>query len=164
MLIKLKNLCGSIRNRVRKYYYKLLYGNKYLPAKGVFARKSFQILIEDSGIVTIGDRTFFNNYCSLNCMKKITIGHDCVIGENVKIYDHSHIYSDANIPIANQGFSVKEVSIGDNCWIGSNVIILKGTKIGNHCVIGANCLAFGEIPDNTILRFAASNMEAIEMR
>lgn len=164
MLIKVVNLYGSIRNRVRKYYYKILYRRKYCPSEGVFARKSFHVLIEGNGKITIGRHTFFNNYCSLNCMNRITIGDNCVIGENVKLYDHSHVYHSKNVPIADQGFSTKEVCIGDNCWIGSNVTILKGTKIGNHCVIGANCLVFGEIPDNTIVRFAANNMEWIEMK
>ena len=46
MLIKVVNLYGSIRNRVRKYYYKILYRRKYCPSEGVFARKSFHVLID----------------------------------------------------------------------------------------------------------------------
>lgn len=50
-----------------------------------------------------------------------------------------------------QGFSSSEISIGDNCWIASNVVILKGVNIGNNVVIGAGCVIYKDIPDHTIV-------------
>ena len=47
--------------------------------------------------------------------------------------------------------NTKNVIIGRNCWIASNVIILPGTRIGEHCVIGANCTVRGELKDNTLM-------------
>ena len=35
---------------------------------------------------------------------------------------------------------------------GSNVTILKGTLIGNNCVIGAGCTIDCNIPDNTLVK------------
>ncbi|MFR5992243.1 MAG: acyltransferase [Mediterraneibacter faecis] len=40
--------------------------------------------------------------------------------------------------------------MGNNVWIGANVTILKGTKIGDNAVIGANAVVFGNIPENAI--------------
>ena len=31
-------------------------------------------------------------------------------------------------------------------------MILKGSRIGNNCVIGAGCVISGEIPDGTIVK------------
>ena len=45
-----------------------------------------------------------------------------------------------------------KVEIGDNCWICSNVTILKGTRIGKNCVIGAETVLSGNIPDNSIVK------------
>ena len=45
-----------------------------------------------------------------------------------------------------------KVEIGDNCWICSNVTILKGTRIGKNCVIGAGTVLSGNIPDNSIVK------------
>lgn len=163
MLIEIVHKCRTIRNKVRQCYYKLLYKDRYIAAKDMTARKNFTVAISETGSVEIGNRVFFNNGCSLNSLERISIGDDCVFGENVKIYDHNHIYQDAKIPIASQGFTTKKVQIGKNCWIGSNVTIIQGTTIGNHCVIGANCLVFGTIPDHTIVRYAASNIELIHM-
>jgi acetyltransferase-like isoleucine patch superfamily enzyme len=39
------------------------------------------------------------------------------------------------------------VSIGDNSWIGHGTVILPGSEIGRHVVIGANSVVTGKIPD-----------------
>lgn len=85
-------------------------------------------------------------------MKYVEIGDHCIFGENVKIYDHNHVFNIANKLISQSGYSCKEIIIGDNCWIGSNVTILAGAKIGNNCVIGANVVISKSIPNNTIIK------------
>ena len=133
-----------------KLKYKCYFGKGFKYGKFT-CRKRFNVFVEKTGTITIGDGCFFNNDCSLNCHEKITIGNDCVFGENVKIYDHNHKFRDENTRIANQGFSIAPIHIGDNCWIGSNVTILKGARIGKHVVIGAGCIVDREIKDNSIV-------------
>ena len=94
---------------------------------------------------------FFNNDCSLNANNSIEIGEGTLYGENVKIYDHNHRFNQQK-EIKQQGYSNGRVVIGQRCWIGSNVIILKGTEIGNNCVIGAGCVISGKISDNSVVR------------
>lgn len=145
------HLCALIS----KCFYKVIYSSKLKIGKGTTWRRKLLIMISDKGNIKIGENCFFNNYCSLNSNIGITIGENCLFGENVKIYDHNHKFADASVPIKRQGFSNAEVMIGDNCWIGSNVTILKGAKIGNHCVIGAGVVINGIIPDNTIVKSQA---------
>lgn len=94
---------------------------------------------------------FFNNGCSLNSLCGISIEDDCIFGENVKIYDHNHIYTSGNVPINEQGFTMDQVVVGRNTWIASNVTILKGVHIGARCVIGANCVVYKDVPDDTLV-------------
>lgn len=35
-------------------------------------------------------------------------------------------------------------------WFGENVTLLKGTNIGNNCIIGINSVVMGAIPDNSV--------------
>lgn len=118
----------------------------------VKARDNFKIRIISNGILNIKGHCFFNSYCSINVMKYVEIGDHCIFGENVKIYDHNHVFNIANKLISQSGYSCKEIIIGDNCWIGSNVTILAGAKIGNNCVIGANVVISKSIPNNTIIK------------
>lgn len=110
----------------------------------------------ERGEISIGERCFFNHYCSICSINgSIKIGNDCLIGENVKIYDNNHRFRVPYISIKEQGFTSSEIVIGDNCWIGSNSVILKGAKIGNNCVIGAGCIVADDIPDDSILTIGA---------
>ncbi len=134
-------------------FYKIIYRRKnlHLPWSCRF-RYGLNIVIDGKhATVTIGENCFFNNCCSLNCLNQIEIGANTLFGENVKIYDHNHIYSSTDIPIVDQGFTTAPIKIGCNCWIGSNVTILKGVTIGNHCVIGAGCTIYKNVPDNSIV-------------
>ena len=42
------------------------------------------------------------------------------------------------------------VSIGDHTWISSDCAVLRGARIGAHCVIGTRSLVTGEIPPHTL--------------
>jgi acetyltransferase-like isoleucine patch superfamily enzyme len=39
----------------------------------------------------------------------------------------------------------KEIIIGNHVWIGTKAMIMKGTKIGDECVVASNSLVTKEI-------------------
>lgn len=128
-----------------KFY---LYSGSLITFAGkVSCRRNFFVM--NKGEIIIGKNIFFNNDCSINCLEKIIIGNDCLFGENVKIYDHDHVFDSLKL-IRNLEYKVSPVKIGNNCWIGSNVVILKGTEIGDNVVIGAGTVVKGKIKSNTI--------------
>ncbi len=131
-------------------FYKVIFGKRFVFSK-INIRRSFIVELGKNGHIKIGKGSFFNNYCSINCMEKIEIGNDCLFGERVSIYDHDHIFNKKGL-IMDNGFKNQPIIIGNNCWIGSNVIILKGTVIGNNVVIGAGIVINGTIPDNSIVK------------
>lgn len=130
---------------------KCMYGNSLQIGRHVHFRKGFTLLLDNGAEVSIGPGCFFNNYCSIVSHDKVVIGGGTIMGEGVKIYDHNHCYADVTIPIKEQGYTSKPICIGQHCWIGSNVMILKGSTIGDNCVIGAGCIIHGNIPNNTVL-------------
>lgn len=144
----------NVRRVILMVYYKLVYGEKFKFGDHFKLRSSFKLYIEPTGHVYFGNNCFVNNYFSATSIEGITIGNDCIFGECVKIYDHNHRYTakDSGVPIYSQGFTSKEVVIGNNCWIASNVTILAGVYIGDNCVIGANCLIYKDIPEGTVVK------------
>ena len=99
-----------------------------------------------NGRIYIGDDVFFNDFCCLNARKNIIIKNGNIIGQSVKMYDHDHDYK-KNF---REDFIVDDIMVDTNCWIGSDSILLKGTKIGKNCVIGAASIVKGEIRDNIV--------------
>ena len=132
-IIRLKN---TVLRHMRMISLKMQYGSQIKLQKFHF-RDNFHVYIEDEGLLEIGKNCFFNNGCS--------------IGENVKVYDHNHVYKDLTKSVDKQGFVSSDVVINDGCWIGSNVVILKGVHIGSHCVIGAGVVVHEDIPENSVV-------------
>lgn len=101
------------------------------------------------GCLTIGDKVGLNSNCTIACHERIDIGEGTEIGPNVCIYDHDHDYKCAG-GIKGGKFVTAPVIIGKNVWIGANAVILRGTTIGDHCVIAAGTVVSGEIPSHTL--------------
>jgi acetyltransferase-like isoleucine patch superfamily enzyme len=87
----------------------------------------------------------------LTCAGNVFIGKNTAIAANVTITDINHPYERIDLPIERQPIIVTPVYIDDDCKIYNNAVILPGTKIGKHCVVGANSVVFGSIPDYCIV-------------
>ena len=141
----------KIENKILIFAFTKLENNINI-GKGTSVRKGFYLRTAGSGYIEIGEGCFFNRFFSGQCFEYIKIGQNCIFGENVKIYDHNHEFRYLNVAIKDQGFNIKGVSIGDNVWVGSNVVILKGVHIGNNSVIAAGSIVKSDVPENSILR------------
>lgn len=107
--------------------------------KGNFNCRNYNNFKITEGILEIGDGVFFNNGNSINCRDNIVVGDNTIFGEGIKIYDHDHNIV-KNSLIKNSGYKKMRVSIGDNCWICSNVIILRGSIIEEDSVINSGSI------------------------
>ncbi|MDM8313011.1 Hexapeptide repeat of succinyl-transferase [Clostridium cadaveris] len=101
-----------------------------------------------SGCIILGKNCFFNHNCSITAERKIQIGDSCCFGNNLVIVDHDHDIRN----ITNGEFISDDIVIGNKVWVGANVTILRGTYIGDNCVIAANSVVKGNIEDGTIYR------------
>lgn len=122
-------------------------GAKFVVGHNVIGRSFISFNI--NGTIYFEQNVFFNSYCSFNCLDRIEIGEDTMIGEGVRFYDHDHTFSSHQIDKWN--YKTAPIKIGKKCWIGSNVTVLKGVTIGDNVVIGAGCLIRKDIPSNSIV-------------
>lgn len=84
---------------------------------------------------------------------KIVIGDNTNIGGNVKILDNDFhpVAPDARLINDKDQIGTAPIQIGKNCFIGCNVLILKGSKIGDNCVVGAGAVVSGSFEDNCVI-------------
>ena len=83
--------------------------------------------------------------------KNVYIGENVLIAANCTLITRSHIYSDLEIPIKNQGYNDDSIVIEDDVWIGTNSIILKGVKIGKGAIIAANSVVNKDVESYAIV-------------
>lgn len=101
-------------------------------------------------VVSIGSRCLIGRGSGIVGHLGISIGDDVWTGHHIYITDQNHGYENVSMPISKQIQPEREVSIGDGSWLGHGTVVLPGARIGKHCVIGANSVVTGEIPDYSV--------------
>ncbi len=122
----------------------LILGNK------VRAHSGTKLSVTQNAVMKIGDNTTINYNCIFVAKKRIIIGKDVAFGPNVIMYDHDHDYRKSGV-VNSDEFKCGDIVIGDNVWIGANAIILRGTHIGDNCVVAAGTVVKGDFEDNTVI-------------
>ncbi|HYU66336.1 MAG TPA: acyltransferase, partial [Jatrophihabitantaceae bacterium] len=60
--------------------------------------------------------------------------------------DFDHRYSDLDVPIKDQGIVKSPVRIGNDVWLGTKTTVVRGVRIGDGAVIGANAVVSRDVP------------------
>ena len=101
----------------------------------------------------IGKRVFINFNFTVQDDALVTIGDDCNFGPNVTIVTpvHPFLACDRNMRWAPDGTKfdyeyARPITIGDNVWLASNVVVCGGVTIGHDTVIGAGSVVTRDIP------------------
>ena len=106
------------------------------------------IEVHDNGIFSIGCSAI-NSGAVIICAYKMTIGNNCLIARHCMISDSDHHQTlDEAGEITNYP---REVIIGDNVWLGVKSTIMRGVKIKNGGVVGANSLVMGRVKEKTLV-------------
>ena len=100
-------------------------------------------VLNKGAVVKIGKDCGFSG-TSIGSFVGITIGDRVRCGANTLIMDSNWHPEDP------RSGKPKAVEIGNDVWLGAGVMVLKGSKIGENSVIGANSVVMGEIPPNSI--------------
>jgi acetyltransferase-like isoleucine patch superfamily enzyme len=108
-----------------------------------------QVCVTDP-VVSIGDRCLIGQGSGIVGHLRIEIGDDVWTGHHVYITDQNHGYEDPTLPISRQAMPERPVRIGSGSWLGHGTVVLPGSTIGEHVVIGANSVVRGEIPSFTV--------------
>jgi acetyltransferase-like isoleucine patch superfamily enzyme len=98
----------------------------------------------------VGIDTYINSYTVIGAMEAVSIGNHCIFAAFVSITDATHGIDDLSIATKHAAIAAKPITIGDNVWLGSGVIVMMGSHIGNDAVVGARSLVRGDLPDRSV--------------
>ncbi len=102
------------------------------------------------GRLEIGDNVRIGGNVTIDCYQKIVIEDDCLVADNVYIFDINHGKNPLCPSYVENEGEINPVHIGKGCWIGARVCILPGADIGEKCIIGTNAVVTGKIPPYSI--------------
>lgn len=127
-------------------------GSKVSLGRKIRIHSGSKIKVRPGAQLRIGDNVKINYYCVIACQDTISIGDGTEFGPSVYLYDHDHDYRKGLCANSDEAcFKKAPVHIGKNCWIGANTVILRGTTIGDNCVVGAGCVLKGTYPPNSVI-------------
>lgn len=101
--------------------------------------------------ISIGDDVGMTG-ATLVAQTGITIGNRVFIGANSSIVDTDFhpLAADQRNQDPTAGIS-RPITIADDVFIGMNVLILKGSSIGQGSIIGAGSVVSGEVPEGVVV-------------
>lgn len=168
LIFKIKDKISTLIFRMRYFPYIKLGGNNVIRknvtirpfSKGKTSLKIHlgkraniysDVLIQGSGEIHLGERSFIGSFSTIGCNEKIMIGKNVMIAQSVSIRDTDHGFDDLIKPMIDQGITTAPIMINDNVWIGHGAIITKGITINSGAIIGANAVVTKDVPKNAIV-------------
>jgi len=125
--------------------YRLFYKLRYFFTKKIIKNCGEDVVIKNKCYFGNGDRLSVGARSQLGQNSQlggtINIGDDVLMGPDIVMMATSHAFDKIDIPINQQGATEEQpITIGDDVWIGTRVIIMPGVEIGSHSIIAAGAV------------------------
>ncbi|HZG92352.1 MAG TPA: acyltransferase [Pseudonocardia sp.] len=104
-----------------------------------------KIEVRPGGELRIGSGCFVNYGVDIVAGSTVVLGDGVLVGPLVSIVDDDMHQLEPGRPRR-----VAPITIGDDVWLGRGVVVLPGTTIGDHSVIGAGSVVRGEVPARVV--------------
>jgi acetyltransferase-like isoleucine patch superfamily enzyme len=102
------------------------------------------IRVEKGAELHLGDNNLINTGTSINVIKKVEMGSNCLVSQDVAIRDNDGHKLEGTEWVA-------PVKIGDNVWLGFRSMVLKGVTIGDGAVVAAGAVVASDVPPRALV-------------
>lgn len=135
-------------------------GMRYILLKSIAVKCGDNVAIFPNAYIlhpqylSVGNNVSIHPFCYIECGhikgENVVIEDNVSIAHGVTILATTHLYSDVNLPIRDQGYDLRPVYIKQNNWIGAKATILCGVTVDTGCVIGANAVVTKDTSANKV--------------
>jgi acetyltransferase-like isoleucine patch superfamily enzyme len=106
-------------------------------------------LEREGPLIELGDGVVLRHHVTISAAEHVVVEDEVLIAAYTSIYDADHTIGERGNPIWHPQRTAP-VRIGRGSWLGERVAVLRGADIGSHCIIGANSVVKGTIPDYSV--------------
>lgn len=109
--------------------------------------------LKKKGILgAIGSNVMIQDYKLPYNPDKVFIGNNVRLASDVTLITHDVSYHVLNNLYNTGEFKEKTgtITIGDNVFVGSRVVILYDVRIGNNVIVGAGSVVTNDLPDGSV--------------
>lgn len=99
----------------------------------------------------VGNNVSVQPNCYIDAEGNIDIGDNVSIAHGVSILSSTHNYEKLDMPIKEQGCTVRPVVIENDVWIGAKATILAGITVSSGAIIGAGAVVTHDVGKNQIV-------------
>ncbi len=99
--------------------------------------------LKSSGELILRERAILGRNVTLHCEERIVLGRQVGLAERVTVIDSDHGFDGSDTFFMEQPVRSAPVLIGDNTFLATNVVVLRGTTIGENSVAAAGAVLNG---------------------
>ena len=115
------------------------------------ARIRNDVIIQGSGLITIGEHSYISSYSVIGINDSLEIGNNVMIADNVTFRDTDHLFDKVDVPMMYQGIVSVPIKVENDVWIGHGVSVTKGVTIGTGAVVAAGSVVTKDVPPYAIV-------------
>jgi abequosyltransferase len=106
-------------------------------------------------VIILGNGCRIGRRCMISAKNRVCLEEDILLGPSVLITDHSHQFSNLDLPIHAQGLTAGgTVRVERNCWLGHGAAIVctsGDVVLGRNSIVGANSVVTRSIPPFSVV-------------
>ncbi|HZC26100.1 MAG TPA: acyltransferase, partial [Actinopolymorphaceae bacterium] len=91
----------------------------------------------------MGEQSTLNPYAVAR--GRVRMGDQVRVGAHTSLLGFNHSF-EPDRPVCRQPTTSKGITIGNDVWIGSQVVVVDGVSIGDHAVVGAGAVVTKDVP------------------
>jgi carbonic anhydrase/acetyltransferase-like protein (isoleucine patch superfamily) len=125
-------------------------GRNSLILRGAYLSVESHAWDRPAPLLQIGDRVGIRPNCMVSASAGVTIEDDVIIGAYTSVIDSDHTFELGRPNVMHNPVAAEPIRIGRGTWLAERVAVLRGSDIGRCCIVGANSVVKGKLPDYSI--------------
>ena len=103
--------------------------------RGTYVDDCCRLQVSARAHMTIGEGCYLNTNCRLGAAEDVRLGARTMLGPNVCVFDHGHVFDAGRVHGA---VASAPVTIGERCWPGANALVAKGVSTADRICVGGS--------------------------